>query len=226
MKISKLNIILFGLMFAALVMNLRQCNDAKKHESLFQATMDTVSTYRNENNELVSSNRLLMGSVSDLKSINAGKDSTIAKLQEVVDKNTIAATVVTTGTSNNVTSNTTIASADTVVIHDTITGDSIIQLYPEYTTQFENRWEKFDIKANKDTFNIDYTVFNEFNIEYEWRRPKAFARKEAFLTITNKNPKTATIDQKAFVVKPKPANKAVYFVAGALSIVAVQVLTK
>lgn len=180
------------------------CNKIKKgkqFESMYVASQDTLHKTRNALGQEVAVKDLLYGDVSNFKKLIAGKDSTLAKLQKIVDRKTISATVLDNSTSNEIHSHT-----NTITGHDTIRKHDTLFVYPEYSTIFKNRWEDFNVKANRDTFLIDYKVFNEFEIEQKFEKQKVkgyiFKQDVPVIQVTNSNPNTVTNDVQSFNVSP------------------------
>ena len=197
--ISLTAILIIACVILVLLLN-KSCNDVKKgkdFETMYNASQDSLHKKRNKDGTEETTTALLYGSVASLKKLHADDSSAIGRLQKLVDKLTISATVFSTATTN------TISSATTVVPHDTvIKGDSIL-IYPEYRTKFKNKWEDFDVRANRDTILVNYKVFNDFSFEQKWERQKWYKAKVPVITVKNNNPKTETTELKSFTVKPK-----------------------
>lgn len=171
--------------------------DSQDFETMYNASMDSLHKQRDELGREKTTTALLYGDIKSLKALNSSKDSTLKKLQEIVNKRTISATIFSTSTGNTVSTGTT-----SVTGRDTVWKDSLIYIYPEYATAFKNRWEDFNIKANKDTFLLKYKIFNEYEFTQEWKRQGIFKPRTPVVTVTNQNPNTETIELKSFTVKP------------------------
>lgn len=197
--ISLTAILAIAIVILVLLLN-KSCNDVKKgkdFETMYNASQDSLHKKRNKDGTEETTTALLYGSIASFKKLHADDSSAIGRLQKLVDRLTISATVFSTATAN------TIHSATTVIPHDVVTrGDSIL-VYPQYSTKFKNKWEDFDVTANRDTFLIKYKVFNDFSFEQKWERPKWYKSKVPVITVTNNNPKTETTELKSFTVKPK-----------------------
>ncbi|OFY84121.1 MAG: hypothetical protein A3F72_19780 [Bacteroidetes bacterium RIFCSPLOWO2_12_FULL_35_15] len=151
------------------------CIQSDSFEKMYKASSDTLKQTRNELGQQKTTTTLLYGSVKSFKNLHAIDSSALAKVQKMVDKLTISATYLATITGNNIKTSTGI-----VLIHDTIKGkDGISYVYPEYSTHYENKWERFIVIANKDTTKVDYKVFNEFELVQDWKRNGLFKRKTA-----------------------------------------------
>ena len=193
---------------ACVFLNISTCGKLQDVRSINDAAFDTIKTIKNEKGQYVSSIAILNGTVAEFKRLNAGKDSTIAHMQKIVDSHTISATVHGTFTGNTVNSGTTVTGYDTITKNDTV------YLYPSYKTQFKNKWEDFDITATLDSFNIKYKVFNEFDYVVRYNRKKWYQSRVPEITVTNLNPHTQTIELKNFTVKPPKNQKILVFLGG------------
>lgn len=206
------NIALPVLFIAVIVLafsNMRSCTNAREFGKLYNASAGELQTSRNNLGQEKATNALLYGEVSDLKKLNAGKDSTLSRLQELVNRKTISATVFNTITSSSV------SSATVTEVYDTVFIDTCkALLYPRYTTNFENDWERFNITATKDSFDIDYSVFNRYEFKQEWERYGFLKTKKRAITgVLNLNPNTETKELQTFTVQCK-CNKTKWFVTG------------
>lgn len=183
-------------------------------KAMYDASQDSLHKTTNKLGQEQTSTKLISGKYDDLLKLSNSKDTTIQKLIKLVNKKTISASVLSNTTSN------TINTGTTATPRDTIRKDSLILVYPEYSTLFKNRWENFNIKANKDTIKLDYTVFNEFELKQEFQKQKIkgklFKQYVAVSEVTNLNPHTTTTELKTFTKQlPKPKRwKA--FVSGAV----------
>lgn len=213
-----LNIVfLLVIVFLALLL-LRTCNKKdhlKNFEDMYNASQDTLHTTRDVLGRETASKAILYGDVDNLKKINK-------ELAAQVNKNTISATIIRSSTGGVFTSTTTITRYDTVFKQDTL-----IVLYPEYHTRYENQWENFDITATKDTFLVNYKVFNKFSIKQEWKRDGLFKPKKPIISVFNENPHTSSIDIQSFVLKENKPKKWAIFGTGVLAgLVSYKLLSK
>lgn len=199
------------------------CNapiDTSKYISkeLYDASQDTLHKFRNKFGQEETKTKLLTGTVSDLKSLSASKDSSIQKLIRLVNKKTISATVLSSSTSGIVTASTTVSSADTV------RKDSLIYVYPKYTLEpVVTKWDSMSATATKDSFKVQYKVFNEFEITQNYEKQKVkgkwFKQDVAMVNVKNLNPKTETRELKSFALAPPKKKQGKAFVAGALVVI-------
>lgn len=225
------DIIFFGTCLFLAFFLIRGCDtpiDKSKYISkeLFDASQDTMQKLRNSFGEEETKIKLLHGTISDLKKLDASKDSSMQKLLKLVNKKTIGATILSSATSS------TISSSTTVTSKDTIRKDSLNYIYPEYTLEPQvTKWDSVAGIANKDTFKVSYKVFNEFHLVQRYEKQKIdgklFKKNVAIVNVTNKNPKTETRELKSFVVTPPPQKKGLIFTAGVLAgIILKQFLSK
>lgn len=209
MKINVLSIILFIALIASLCFWNRSCTNAKQYQQMTIDKSDTLMLTRNISNEQVATIGLLQGSVSDLKKLNVDKDINLLHLQKITNSYTISADVL-----NNSTSNTIISNAVITPQHDTIRKDSLIYVYPVYTTNFSNAWEKFEIDASRSIIKVKYKVFNDFDIVTGYNKPAWYKLRIPEITVTNKNPNTETLELKSFIVMPPKNQKLFIFLGG------------
>ncbi len=181
------------------------CRETKRADNLitlYESAQDSLHKERNIQGQEKASNALLYSAVADFKKMKAADSSAIGKLQRMVDKLTISATYLSNVTSNNFTAPIQyITSGDTVII------DSITYVYPQYTTCYSDKWERFSIKADKDSFAVEYKVFNEFNLVQAWKSNGIFKRKTPEVSILNLNPHTETKELQTFTVKEDKSNR-------------------
>ena len=158
----------------------------KQSLALALATTDTLHQTRNKLGEQTTRTELLYGTISDFKAMHFADSSAISKVQKLVDRLTISASVLSTVTRNNFTS------ATKVLPGDTVKKDSLVFVFPRYHTADSTRWKKFDLTASQDSFHIDYTVYNEFEITQKWKRQGLFKKSLPEATVKNLNPYTST----------------------------------
>lgn len=212
--------IIFALVIVALVCCLlNTCGNASKYKNMINASNDTLATYVNQKGQHVATIAALQGTVADLKHLNAGKDSALLRLQQLVDKHTASATVHGTVTGN-------IFNSPTEIKYDTIKGkgDTVLQ-HPTYVTRYENKWEKFRIIATPDSFDVDYKVFNEYDYQVRYNKKKWYKSRVPEIIVTNINPHTETLELKTYMVAPPKHQKKIVFLGGLISGIATSVAT-
>jgi len=210
MKIER--IIYCLIIFLCFIGMYNSCNENKEKQNLLNSVNDTLTKTINKHGQEKASTDLLLSTYKDFKAMHVADSSAIGKLQKLVDRLTISATYL-----SNVTDNSFVASTQTILSGDTVIIDSITYVYPEYKTNYTNKWERFNIKANKDSFAIDYKVFNEFNLKQEWKPNGLFKRKTPEVSILNLNPNTETNELKTFSVKEDKSNRLRDFLLGVLT---------
>ena len=188
------------------------CKKNNELEGLLVSANDTLTKTINKNGEEKASTDLLIGSYKDFKAMHVADSSSIGKLQKLVDKLTISATYL-----SNVTEHSFVTPTQIILSGDTVKIDSITYVYPEYKTNYSNKWERFDVKANKDSFAINYKVFNEFDLVQAWKKNGLFKRKTPEVSILNLNPHTETKDLKSFTVTENKGNRLRDFLFGVLA---------
>ncbi|HEY0029135.1 MAG TPA: hypothetical protein VGC65_00140 [Bacteroidia bacterium] len=200
---NKRDFIFIVIIAVLLFLTWKGCKKGDSFEAMYNASADTLHQVRNKLGQEETSTALLYGSVSVLKKVRAADSSAIGKLQKLVDRLTISATYLSNVTENSISSGT-----DAVIIHDTVKGaDGISYVYPEYRDTIRNKWENFVIAATKDSFHLDYKVFNEFNLTQSWERQGFLKRKKPITTITNLNPHTETKEIATFTIKEDKSNR-------------------
>jgi hypothetical protein len=199
---NKRDFIYIPLILICLFFLWKGCNKGDSLERMITAKDDSLHQTRNTLGQQKTTTTLLYGTISDFKKIHTSDSSQLGKLQKLVSRLTISATVL-----NTVTGNTFSSPTGTITSADTVKKDSLVYVYPEYTTDYTNRWERFKIKANKDSFDIQYKVFNEFDLMQTWKRNGIFKRKTCIAEITNLNPHTETLQYKTFTVQENKSNR-------------------
>lgn len=209
------------MLIACLYNGCKQAERANDLNTLYEASQDSLHKERNKQGLEKTATTLLYSTIADFKKMKTADSSTIGKLQRMVDRLTISATYLSTATGNTVTGVT------SVTAHDTIVKNGIQTIYPEYRDTLNNRWEHFIMTANKDSFKLQYTVYNEFELVQEWKRNGIFKRKTPEVTILNLNPHTETKELKTFTVKENKGNRfrdmLIGGVIGALTVQAIRV---
>lgn len=186
------------------------CEGNKKNLDLLSSVTDSLHKTKDKLNREISSTKVINISYEELKAIHAKDSSSLGKLQKLVTKLTVSAAIISTATKNNFTSATVNLSGDTVK------EDSLIYVYPRYHTYYSNKWERFNITAMRDSFKVDYKVFNDFELSQEWKRNGLFKRRTLIASIKNLNPNTETLEYKTFTVSENGRNRLRDFVTGAL----------
>ena len=171
----------------------RSCKDANDTKQLNIAVNDDLYFAKNALGNEVATTKILEAEKRDLIKLNADKDSTLKKLQQLVkkQKQVISATVFNTEIQS-------IGTAGTVLIDTLI--DSLICIYPEYKTAYSDKWQTVSITANKDSINWKCTNKDEFHFVQKYKSNGLFKGKTAFVEVVNLNPNTTTTDLRTFII--------------------------
>jgi hypothetical protein len=186
-------IILVAVVVILIILLQNQCQQNVSLNETWQAALnDTISYYIDEQGRQTASILTLEGSLSDIKAINAGKDTTITRLQELLrEANAIAATVSTVVTSVTDTTPTVIIRADTII------ENGITFVWPVYKNHFKNQWWDLTITSGKDTSSIEGTVTNEFDVWFE-RKKRLFKPNQLTVKWRNNNPYSSTTELRSW----------------------------
>lgn len=181
---------------------LERCGKVGDIQTINTALSDTLTKTRDTLGRETAKISIIVGnSRRDLLKINS-KDSSIKALQGLVRANRgiVAATVLSNATQGRAVTGTQISGRDTIYL------ENGIEVWPEYWTMFSDEWEDFNVTANRDTFDIEYKVYNKYEITqaYEKREKGLFKRKVPVISVTNLNPHTQTNELKSFAIKPAP----------------------
>lgn len=204
------------LIIVIILMCLDTCNKGQKVDELNKlmfAMNDTMVSYRNKNGEHVAKIAAFeTQSVSDFLKLQT-QDSVIKKLQDEVKRykgkmgGGGSVTVITTETSAQG------STASTITESDTVIKDNIVYIYPKYEFTIDQfgKWITGNGYAKKDSTFLDLKVVNNYTVAvgYEKRKVpgKLFKQKVAFAEVTNENPYTETKSIKSYTVSaPKQKN--------------------
>lgn len=167
------------------------------NEQLGAELKQTVTKY----GEQVSQIQTLQGmSENAFLQLNS-KDSTIISLQNMVENykgKLRSATLIlnTTSSIGNI-------ATDAITYHDTIIKDSIIYIYPTYTSNWSNKWETGLISATRDSIMRDIKITNEYEITLGDVKNGFLKKKTNEVIVKNLNPNTLTDEIKTFEVIQK-----------------------
>lgn len=180
------------------------CNQLHEYvveKSMVLAANDTLKTKVNSRGEQTAEIKALYGTLAQLQELHAKDSSTIWKLQKLVSKQTLAATVLKTETAGTV-------EGKTIIIYSKDTTCNLDKkCYPTYVDTVVNRWENMTVFANKDSIKVKYKVFNDFSVENKFEKVGKwpFRKNELKVQVLNHNPRTQTKELQSFVVQtPKP----------------------
>lgn len=197
-------VILFGTL-------IRSCESRDRMANAVQAQNQDLKTYRNREQQWVSSKAVLTGTVREIKASIVTKDSMLNELRKRLDAATVSLTIYKTRT-NSITQ-----TASTITEYDTVKGGDTTIIYPVYKTQFNDRWQSYTITAGVDTIVLDYTAYNLFVVKQHVKKTGLFKPNIIELEITNANPKTITTEAQSFVLQPKKQNRLLWYATSFLA---------
>jgi len=208
---------------ALIVFAYNQCGKTKSAEQLALALTDTMHVTRNELGQQVASKLVLVGEVNTLKQMHF-KDSVAIDLQSRINKNTLSATAFKTQTTNEHTTATRVESDSS----DNRNGESGIigsdstchEESPVYSTDFTGPWERYHIRASRDSIQLQHVSYNQFAVTQEWKKQKGlkgiFHPPVLEVSIVNENPNTETVGVSSFHADIPKQNKLLWFLGGVL----------
>lgn len=173
-------------------------------QSINNALEADVVKYRDKSGAEITEKNLILSDYKTLKAIHARDSSEISRLQQIVNKRTISATILrtsTTGTSVGTTSVTFVTKEDSLP-KLTLPCDTV---YPEYSYSDSTKWAKIKVKSTKDSTKVSYKFFNEYDITQEMKKSGIwpFRKFTPIVKVRNLNPNTETIGISSYAVKPK-----------------------
>lgn len=179
----------------------RGCNkdkELKDTATFYAAAQDTLHQTRNELGQQRTSTAMAEAFNRKLFLRFQSQDSSIIKLQEVVKsfKGKLQSASVFSNTTSSIGGNPTIITG-----HDTIIKDSMVFVYPNYESNWTERWSNGHILATKDSIFRDIKVKNEFEMTMGYEKSKWWKSKQPTVTIKNLNPNTETTELKTFNIK-------------------------
>lgn len=191
------------LVIAVVVLLIDTCNQRRKAEQVgrnYSVAADSLKTTVNKLGQQEATIRAF--EVSSKKAFLKfhTKDSTILWLQKSVKdyKGKLAsASVAGIRTKDEGVTATVLVNGDTIWLNDTV--DFIVET--PYSTEWDEKWSKGSIFADKDSIYRDIQVRNEFEITTGYGRWNPFKRRELKIEILNLNPNTVTTELRSVVVK-------------------------
>lgn len=197
------------------LVTLQTCNQKNKlnsQQALVSSINSELTKTKNKLGEETAKSELIVSDNTKLfLSINS-KDSTIIKLQGIVEAN--KKTISKYGSATIFGTNTTINSTnvtDSIILRDTIREGNTVTIYPQYqfkVNQF-NDWITGSGYANKDSSHLDIKIKNEAEIVIGYSKDSGiknlFKKAKPYAIVKNKNPYTETSEFKTYAVAlPKP----------------------
>ncbi len=195
----KIDIIYIGAIIILVIILFKSCDGNRSQTALYEASQAELETTVNElGQQTATIDALQAGSAKDLLSMET-KDSTIMRLQEVVD-----------GFEGNISSATVVSSesfdvgttASTIIRVDTFYTDTGMVVFQVYKSAWDEKWSIGSIIASKDSISRSIKIKNEFDITVGWA-DKGWLKKDEFeVAILNKNPNTVVTELQTFKVEP------------------------
>lgn len=221
--------LLLAIIIALIILLQHSCNREGDLSNMLSQSKDTLHKVINKLGQELTTTMELNGSIGDLKKMNSQKDSTLKKLQDLVDKNTASATIIDNKTISSGSGKTSISidPKGTIVKHDTISHIDSVFVYPTYKTNYKSSWDSVNIVAKKDSIKVNYVVYNEFEIKKEWVSKGFFKPKVLEIQVLNKNPNTVTLNLKSFTeAEPKKSHWIDWVIGGLIGGAGVWLLHK
>lgn len=193
----------------------RSCTQLEKAETQNTNYVQANDSMKHKINDLgqeITSTAVVLGDYNVLKNKLHSSDSTIKKLQALIDKHTMSATILNSKTTDKGTTHTTITGTEKVIKHDSIF------IYPTYESSWTERWSIGHVKANKDSITREVTLFNEYDIKQSYKKQDGFwgnfKARQPVVEVTNLNPMTKTTALKSFVLAPDKKHKGRTLITG------------
>lgn len=211
MNLRAINILLCLSIIVLLLLQLRSCQKAGMTEGVLQAQRDSLYVTKNRLGQETAVRLAMVGTVSELKRSVIAKDSLLRDLSSRLNAATISLTMVKNQTTSQTAAPTTVAGNDTSVVNDTVF------VYPQYTTTYQDKWERYSIRALRDSIYLEHTAFNYYAISQNYRKQGFFKPKAVEVSVMNMNPKTVTVEAQSFLVTPKKENRLVWLMGSFLA---------
>ena len=198
---NKIIIVLILIVITLLSLLSYEYNKAVTIENLYSATSDTLNTFKDRSGRQIA--QITAFKDNDKKQFLelVVKDTQIIALQKTVKeyKGKLHAAI-NFGTQTNSS-----GSHGTIQIKtDTVRTDTVMYVYPNYETSWENRWEKGFISANRDSINHSIQFKNEFEVTIGETSNKLFKKKSLMVQVINLNPNTYTTNARGITLHQDP----------------------
>lgn len=185
--------------------------------SINTALSNGLVKFRDKTHSEIAQKSLILANYKTLQSIHASDSSEIGRLQQIVKKGTIAATILKNNTHGTLTgtTNVTFGNKHDSVPKITYPCDSIPM--PQYQAHLEDStynettkkyvvWGKMDVIATNDSTHVNYTINNEFDITHEIKKEGfwPFRKRTPIVQVKSLNPHTETNQIMSYAVPPSP----------------------
>ena len=218
-------IILLLLLFASslyVIQNLKA--ELAGSKSTIEAVSNEMTKFRDKSGLEVAEKQMILTSYKALKAIYANDSSEIGRLQKIITKNTLSATILGNKTTGKVTGKTNITfnqghpkNTDPLVVDIDYPCDTV---YPTYRDSVGDKWSTIETVANRDSITVEYTIRNEYEITQEFKKVGnwPFRKQTPFVKVKNLNPHTETTEISSYAVQVPKTGKKMAIVAGASAI--------
>lgn len=196
------------------VFNLRQALTGSK--TINEALSSDLVKYRDKSGAETTEKALILSNYRALQAVHASDSSEIGRLQKLVKKGTISATIIKNQTSG--------TAAGTTHVTFVNTGDSLPNVtnpcdtvYPEYSYSDSTKWADISVKATKDSTQVKYKFRNEYEITQENKKTGVwpFRKTSPIVMVKNLNPHTETTQIASYAVQPPKTGGKTAVISGA-----------
>lgn len=180
--------------------------------------------YRNKAGAETTEKALILSNYKALQAVHASDSSEIGRLQKLVKKGTISATIIKNQTSGTAAGTTTVTFTSNPVTFVN-TGDSVPNVttnpcdtvYPEYSYSDSTKWADISVKATKDSTNVKYKFRNHYEITQENKKTGVwpFRKTSPIVMVKNLNPHTETTQIASYAVQPPKTGRKTAVISGA-----------
>lgn len=185
-------ILCLGTILVLWLINANLRDQITSKDNLYEASLDTITKYRNKYDQEVSKIEVLQSENSAMFLSLQFKDKEITRLQNVVaraekEKKDVNAALI-------------IANTTIITLQDSLRNliigytpdpvDTTIK-YPIYKREFKDDWKQGTIVMGYDTLSLQQKIRNDYEVVIGYERVALFKHKP-YATITNLNPDTET----------------------------------
>ena len=197
-------------------------------KSTIEAVSNEMTKYRDKSGLEVAQKQMILTSYKALKAIHASDSSEIGRLQKIIDKNTLSATILGNKTTGKVTGKTTVTFNQGNPKNFIVTDPKVIDIdypcdtvYPTYRDSVSDKWATVETTANRDSIVTEYSIRNEYEITQEYKKVGKwpFRNKVPYIMVKNLNPHTETTEISSYAVQVPKTGKKMAIVAGASAVI-------
>lgn len=173
----------------------------QEYKELYHHSSDSLKKYRDKNNQLVTSNKVLELSLSTIRETRDGKIDSLEKQVKNL-KNLVSTTRFRVNASGNIT-----GKVETVLIPGKDT-THITTPGPEEEIRkivFDDGYLSFTQEVGEKEFTIDYSYTDQYDATIYYAREKWWKKKELVIDIKAKNPNNDITSIESIVMKKRPS---------------------